>query len=164
LVETYLPQNLALNGFYHGVEICPKVVGNLDDQAVNFVLHDGDFATSSLERWAYAHRSGTVETPAITLDRLCDDWPRLDLVKIDAEGAEALVWDGMQKTLMRFPHAAAVMELHLQRDPAQTVEFLHRLERQCELRAISYEGEIEPIDADAILAQPTEHWTLWLQR
>lgn len=164
LAETYLPQNLALNGFYHGVEICPKVVGNLDDQSVNFVLHEGDFATSSLERWAYAHRSGTVETPVITLDRLCADWPRLDLVKIDAEGAEALVWDGMQKTLMRFPHTAVVMELHLQRDPAQTVEFLHRLERQCVLRAISYEGEIEPIAADAILARPTEHWTLWLQR
>ena len=100
----------------------------------------------------------------ITLDRLCDDWPRLDLVKIDAEGAEALVWNGMQKTLMQFPHAAVVMELHLQRDPAQTVEFLHRLERVCALRAITYEGEIEAIDADTILARPIEHWTLWLQR
>ena len=85
-------------------------------------------------------------------------------MKIDVEGAEALVWDGMQKTLMRFPHAAVVMELHLQRDPAQTVEFLHRLERQCALRAISYEGEVESIDADTILALPNEHWTLWLQR
>ena len=85
LAETYLPQNLSLNGFYHGVGVCPKVVGNLDDRTVDFVLHDGDFATSSLERWAYAHRCGTVQAPAITLDRLCADWPRLDLVKIDAE-------------------------------------------------------------------------------
>jgi FkbM family methyltransferase len=97
LAGTYLPQNLALNGFHHGVEICPKVVGNLDDQSVDFVLHDGDFATSSLERWAYAHRCGTVRAPAITLDRLCTDWPRLDLVKIDAEGAEALVWGGCKR-------------------------------------------------------------------
>jgi hypothetical protein len=28
LAETYQPQNLALNGFYHGVEICSKVSGN----------------------------------------------------------------------------------------------------------------------------------------
>jgi FkbM family methyltransferase len=89
LAGTYLPQNLALNGFYHGVEICPKVIGNLDDQSVDFVLHHGDYATSSLERWAYGHRCGTVRAPAITLDQLCADWPRLDLVKIDAEGAEA---------------------------------------------------------------------------
>jgi FkbM family methyltransferase len=90
LAEVYLPQNLALNGFYQGVEICPKAVGNLDDCTVDFVLHEGDFATSSLERWAYAHGSSKVQVPAITLDRLCADWPRLNLVKIDAEGAEAL--------------------------------------------------------------------------
>jgi len=164
LAETYLPQNLALNGFYHGVEICPKVIGNLDDQTVDFVLQEGDFATSSLERWAYAHRSGNVQVPAITLDRLCAGWPRVDLVKIDAEGAEALVWEGMQKTWRRFPNAAVVFELHLQRDPPQTIGLLHRLERDYALRAISYEGEIETTDAAAIQTRPQEHWTLWLQR
>jgi FkbM family methyltransferase len=164
LTETYLPQNLALNGFYHGVEICPKVIGNLDDQTVDFVLHDGDFATSSLERWAYAHRREAVRVPAITLDRLCADWPRLDLVKIDAEGAEALVWEGMQATLRRFPHAAIVIELHLQRDPPQTVGFMHEIERAgYPLRSINYDGDIVPVEADTILAQPQEHWTLWLQ-
>jgi len=165
LIETYLPQNLALNGFYHGVEICPKVVGNLDDQDVDFVLNAGDFATSSLERWAYAHRSQTIKAPAITLDCLCADWPRLDLIKIDAEGAEALVWEGMQQTLRRFSHAAIVLELHLQRDPPQTVGFLHEIERAGYLlRSINYEGEVVPVAADMILAQPQEHWTLWLQR
>ena len=87
LTETYLPCNLALNGFQDRVEICPKAVGNLHDCTVDFVLHDGDFATSSLERWSYSHASSKVQVPAITLDRLCADWPRLDLVKIDAEGA-----------------------------------------------------------------------------
>lgn len=164
LAGTYLPQNLALNGFYHGVEVCPKVVGNLDDRTVDFVLHEGDFATSSLERWAYDHRSATVQSPAITLDRLCADWPRLDLVKIDAEGAEALVWEGMQKTLLRFPRAVVVLELHLQRDPPQTLGLLHRLEREYDLRAVNYEGDIERIDAATVLAHPGEHWTLWLHR
>jgi FkbM family methyltransferase len=165
LAGTYLPQNLALNGFYHGVEICPKVVGNLDDTTVDFVLHDGDFATSSLERWAYGHRSETVQALAITIDRLCADWPRLDLVKIDAEGAEALVWDGMQDTLPRFPRAAVVLELHVQRDPPQTIGFLHEIARAgYKLRSINYEGEVVPTDAATILAKPQEHWTLWLQR
>lgn len=139
-------------------------MGNLDDQAVEFVLNEGDFATSSLERWAYAHRSQTIQAPAITLDRLCADWPRLDLVKIDAEGAEALVWEGMQKTLSRFPHAAVVLELHLQRDPRQTIGLLHQIERAgYALRTINYEAEVVPVDANTILAQPHEHWTLWLQ-
>jgi hypothetical protein len=143
----------------------PKVVGNLDDRTVDFVLHDGDFATSLLERWAYAHRCGTVQAPATTLDRLCADWPRLDLVKIDAEGAEALVWEGRQKTLHRFSHAAAVLELHLQRDPPQAVNLLHQVERAGHLlRAINYEGDIVPTDAATVLGQPQGRWTLWLRK
>jgi hypothetical protein len=51
------------------------------------------------------------------------------VVKIGAEGAEALVWDGMQQTIKRFPHAAVLVELHLQRDPPQITSFLHQLER-----------------------------------
>lgn len=165
LAGSYLPQNLALNGFYHGIEVCPKVIGDRDDQAVDFVLHDGDYATSSLDRWAYAHRAETVCVPEITLDRLCADWPRLDLVKIDAEGAESLVWEGMQGTLRRFPHAAIVLELHLQRDLPQTVGFLHEIERAgYALRYVNYEGEIVLSDATTVLANPQEHWTLWLQR
>ncbi|MFN4261973.1 MAG: hypothetical protein ACK4RK_22055, partial [Gemmataceae bacterium] len=31
------------------------------------------------------------------------------------------------------------------------------------LRAINYEGAVAPVDADTILAQPQEHWTLWLR-
>jgi FkbM family methyltransferase len=165
LAGTYLPQNLALNGFYHGVEICPKVVGDLDDQTVGFVLHAGDFATSSLERWAYAHREETIQVPAVTLDRLCADWPRLDLVKIDAEGAEGLVWQGMQGMLRRFPHVAVVMELHLQRDSPQTVGLLHEIERAgYRLQCVSYEGEKVSAGADTIFALPQDHWTLWLQQ
>jgi FkbM family methyltransferase len=163
LAERYLPQNLALNGFYHGVDVCPKVICDQDAPAVDFVLHEGDFATASLEQWSYAHRCETVQAPAITLDTLCRDLPRLDLVKIDAEGAEALVWRGMQTLRARFPQAAVVMELHLQRDPHQIASFLHELQHQCELRYINYAGEIAPANVEVILASPQEHWTLWLQ-
>ena len=103
--------------------------------------------------------------PAITLDRLCADWLRLDLVKIDAEGAESLIWEGMQKTLRRFPHAVFVMELHLRRDPPQTVSLLHQIERAGYLlRSINYDGEVVPTETAFIVANPQEHWTLWLLR
>ncbi len=104
-----------------------------------------------------------MQVPAITLDGLCADWSHLDLTKIDAEGAEDLVWEGMQRTLRRLPHAAVFLELHLQRDPPQTVGFLYEIERSSyPLRSISYEGEVVPVEADTILAQPQEHWTLWV--
>jgi len=90
---------------------------------------------------------------------------QIDLVKIDAEGAEALVWDGMQETLKRFPAVAVIIELHLQRDPPQTVSFLHQLERDgFGLRYLNYEGDIAATDAATIVANPQEHWMLWVQR
>lgn len=165
LAETYVPGNLALNGFQDHVEICQKVIGNRNSEQVDFVLHHGDYATSSLERWAYPHRSENIQVPAITLDRLCADWPRLDLVKIDAEGAEALVWEGMQETLTRFPHVAVLVELHLQRDPPQVTSFLHQLERNgYGLRYLNYEGDIAATDPATIVANPQEHWMIWVQR
>jgi FkbM family methyltransferase len=165
LAADYLPRILSLNGLWDRVTICAKVIGRTDDQDVDFVLHSGDFATSSLERWAYAHRSETVRVPMATLDRLCSDMDRLDVVKIDAEGAEALVWDGMQRTLQRFPQAAVLVELHQLRDPPQAVSFLYHIEQAgYVLRYINYEGDIVPTDAATILGQPQEHWILWLRK
>jgi FkbM family methyltransferase len=165
LAEAYLPGNLALNGFRDRVEICQKVIGNSNAERVDFVLHHGDYATSSLERWAYPHRSENIQVPATTLDRALSSWERLDLVKIDAEGAEALVWEGMQETLRRFPAVAVAVELHLQRDPPQVTSFLHQLEREgYTLRYLNYEGEIAAADPATIVANPQEHWMLWVQK
>lgn len=165
LANAYLPRNLALNGFETTVEICAKAVTDADDRTVSFALKTDDFASSSLACWSAAGAAEVIQVPTITIDRLCADWHRLDLVKIDAEGAEALVWEGMQRTLRRFPQAIVVLELHLERDPPQTVGFLHEIERAgYPLRSINYEGEVAPVEADTILAQPQEHWTLWLQR
>jgi hypothetical protein len=103
--------------------------------------------------------------PAITPDRLCADKSRLDLVKSDAEVAEALVREGMQRTLFRFSHAAVILERHFQRDPTQTVGIPHEIERVgYPLRSINYEADVVPVEADTIPAQPLEDWSLWLRR
>ena len=71
----------------------------------------------------------------------------------------------MQQTLRRFSQTVVVLELHLQRDPPQTVGLLHEIERAgYQIRSINYEGEVVPVPADTILAQPQEHWTLWLRK
>jgi FkbM family methyltransferase len=163
LAKDYLPKNLALNGVEQFVEVCPKAVGNVDDRTVEFAVKDGDFASSALARWTDAGRGDVVRVQAITIDRLCADWPRLDLVKIDAEGAEALVWEGMRQTFRRFRHAVVVLELHVERDPPQALSLLHQIESAgYPLRTINFEGEVVETDRAAIIGQPNEHWALWL--
>ena len=71
----------------------------------------------------------------------------------------------MPRTVKRFPYAALLVEFHLQRDPPRTTSFLHQLERSgSSLRFVNYDGDIVPIDPATIVANPQEHWILWLQR
>ena len=165
LTDVYLPRNLGLNGFEKIVDVCAKAVTDSDDRTVAFALKPDDFASSSLAKWSAAGATQSIQVPTITIDRICADWPRLDLIKIDAEGAEGLVWNGMQGTLQRFPQASVVLELHLIRDPPQIFSLLLQIEAAgYPLRAINYDGDIVETDRAAILAQPQEHWTLWIQR
>lgn len=54
---------------------------------------------------------------------------------------------------------------HLQRDPPQITSFLHQLERVgYSIRHLNYDGDIVPTDAATIVANPQEHWMLWLLR
>lgn len=80
-----------MDGFRGRVEICQEVVGNTNAERVEFVLQGGNNAMSSLERWAYPHRSQNMQVPEITLDRTLANWQPRDVLKIDAEGAEARV-------------------------------------------------------------------------
>jgi FkbM family methyltransferase len=165
LAQIYLPQNLALNGFHRGVDICPHVITNVNNERVDFVLHDQDFATSSLAPWAYEHRNKTISVATTSIDALCVDWPRIDLVKIDAEGAEALGWAGMEETRQKSPHVAIVLELHVLRDPTSTARLIETIQRDgYPLRAIQYDGSLASVSAQRILQRPDEHWTLWVAK
>ena len=53
----------------------------------------------------------TVDVPAVRLDDyLADNDGRVDLVKIDTEGAEGFILAGMQETLRRNPKSRLVLE------------------------------------------------------
>jgi FkbM family methyltransferase len=178
LSQHMLPAALTLNGFASRVDICQVAISDSDGQVVEFSMRSGNVGSSSLaaiagqrvgdsdERVAApigAPTSAQVRTA--TLDSICTNWPRLDLIKIDAEGAEVLVWNGMQKTLRRFPCMAVVIELHMSENPHLTLAWLHEIER-CgyQLRHINYDGDIVPVAIGDILSNPQEHWMLWLQK
>jgi FkbM family methyltransferase len=48
--------------------------------------------------------------PAVTLDFLLQNEPRIDIIKMDIEGSEAKAWRGMQQTIRKH-HPTIVMEL-----------------------------------------------------
>lgn len=143
LSGTYLPDNLALCGKRTTVEVCPAAISDRVEAEVDFYPHDRDFATASLAPWTHPHHVEPVKCQLTTVDELTRDWQRLDLVKIDAEGAELAVWHGMQDSLRRFPNAVVVIELHLDRAAGEVHELLGELQRARRLiRRVADDGRL----------------------
>ena len=106
---TTLLKNIALNG-YRNVHAVKKAVSNLVGDAE---LHLS--ATINGNHSLYCHgmaERGTLPVETTTLDSmLCEQgWPQIDLVKIDVEGGEVAVLDGMAELLNKSPNLDLILE------------------------------------------------------
>jgi FkbM family methyltransferase len=93
---------------------------------------------------------------AVPLDDLLDRFDRVDLIKIDVEGAEARVWQGMRRLVERFrpvvvfEFSPVLLQVTSEVEPAR---FLADVGSQYDLYIIPREGEVagRPDSAAAIL-------------
>lgn len=104
----------------------------------------------------------SVEIETITLDEFLKDGKHVDVMKIDVEGAEPYILDGMKDVIAANPKLKVVMEFSPQfyrldgRDP---VEFIEGLRQQgFAVRKINHDGSLEELD-DSILSQDND----WLE-
>jgi FkbM family methyltransferase len=78
----------------------------------NIIGHDTSFNGNS--------KKGTIES--ITLDTLLKDEPKIDFIKIDVEGADLLVLEGMKKTIKKTK--SFLLECHFDKDWEQIKQIL----------------------------------------
>ncbi|WP_374686518.1 FkbM family methyltransferase [Promineifilum sp.] len=84
---------------------------------------------------------------AVTLDDALRDCPRIDVIKMDVEGAEARVWQGMQSVIHQhkpslvFEFSPVLLNVTSGADP-QT--FLEMVQTEYDLYIISFQGETSP--------------------
>jgi FkbM family methyltransferase len=107
-----------------------------------------------------------IDVTASCVDDLTASWPRVDLVKIDAEGAEPLVWAGMQRTVRDNPGLIVVLEFVASRyrDAAGFLSGI--VDAGFDLRYVAPDSAIEGITAHDLLGDGPdgEGWTLFLER
>jgi FkbM family methyltransferase len=126
-----LSANCLINGFSH-VTTTPFAVGDRDD-LVDFVI-SSDSAYSSLVDTGRKKVAAKVSVPITTLDAYCakNNISRVDLLKVDVEGAEEKVLLGANRLLrdrFRRPHFV-MLELYqpmLQRYGSDTGEIVARM-------------------------------------
>jgi FkbM family methyltransferase len=102
-----------------------------------------------------------VDRDCVALGDLVGDWPRLDLVKINAEGAERSIWDGAVE-LLQARRSAVVLEYRVDRyeDPGEFITAIRSLYPH--VRAITFEGELGIVTDDDLLQGRDADWMLFL--
>ncbi len=159
-----LDKTIAINGFSTYTKVVQKAVSNVTGTSVNLVVSGSNLGCASIvvEEINDA-KSYVVET--ITIDDLVQSWPRVDFIKIDAEGAEPLIWDGMVHTLESNPNLSIVMEFSAPRytEPRAFIEKI--MAQGFLLRYIDFDSSLKEINADHLITMTsTGHCDLFLSR
>ncbi|MCX6605200.1 MAG: FkbM family methyltransferase [Acidobacteria bacterium] len=161
-----LRDNVQVNGFLE------SGVARLDHRAIsdqagtaNFTAYPANSGHNSLFGGAAPGEALSVET--VTLDAALADEPRIDVIKIDAEGSEPFVLRGMTGILGRNPAVRIFVEFapgHLRRagiEPLQWYEELAKLGLKVQ-RVEDVSGALLPVEPDTLA--DCISWNLLLTR
>ena len=108
-----LERNIDLNGFTQ-VEVRPIAAGAVGGRLVltGYGDTEANRGTSSIATRDGAGTAREFEVECTTIDALTAQHPEVDVVKIDVEGAEDLVLEGMREGLAAKRYRAILLELH----------------------------------------------------
>jgi FkbM family methyltransferase len=162
LVEL-LRQTLDVNGF-PDVEVVAKAASDSDGEALQLVIPPRRSMNARLVA-EVGETEEAVGVESVTIDSITRHWPRVDLIKIDVEGAEESVWRGMQRTLEDNPELVVALELNVDRygDPRGFLSVIE--EAGFRLRYIDTDAEVKEVSVDELLRrQVGQDWMLFLAR
>jgi len=158
-----LRETLDVNGFPH-VPVVQKAASASDGARLKLVIPPHRSLNARLSDEARPTDT-VVDVESVTIDALTAEWPRVDLIKIDVEGAEEQVWEGMQRTIADNPGLAVVLEVNLARyaDPRA---FLGSIEDAgFPIRYIDVDTDVKDVTLDELLSRNVgDDWMLCLAR
>ncbi|MDE2581422.1 MAG: FkbM family methyltransferase [Rhodospirillales bacterium] len=166
-----LRRSVSINGFGARVTVRNEAVSATAAGGLSFAIPRHEPKNASLvsddaHRKAFLQAFGDeldfIDVPAITLDSL--GLENVGVVKIDAEGAERAIWNGMQQTIARNPDIRIVLEYNAGRlqDP---MGFLSDMSGLFRTRHIDFDGVIKPLTPEMVKTERIgEDWMVFLSR
>ncbi len=146
-----LQKNIALNG-YRNATLVQKAVTDRSGKVMLFLSGQGNDRHSIHANPRRLWREPSTEVATISLDdfMVAEGWPRVDLIKIDIEGAEPLAIQGMCQLLSRSDDLKLIVEFSpesLQAGGFAPSEFLERLAALgFKLRSAEADGVLKPLE------------------
>jgi FkbM family methyltransferase len=162
LVEL-LRQTLDVNGFPH-VDVVAKAASDSDGETLQLVIPARRSMNASLSA-EVGDSDEAVSVESVTIDSITRDWPCVDLIKIDVEGAEEHVWRGMKSTIERNRNLAVILEFNVARY-SEPRAFVQTLEAAgFPLRYIDTDAQVKHVaSAELLTRQVGQDWMLYLVR
>lgn len=159
-----LRRTVSVNGFSGRTTVFEQAVGTRDDQMLTFELREDDPKNARVVEDHRAEQAGMTRVRSSRLETLLADWPKIDFIKIDVEGAEEAVLEGAWPRIAK-DRPDILLEFNSARckDPLGLLERLVGVYRR--LRMVTHDAEIVPVDRARLMDrdQP-EDWMLWLSR
>jgi len=156
----YLRRSVDLNGHASRTRIAECALGRTADGIAHLYVPNSEPKNATVVPQA---RDGSIQVPTTTIDVLLQDCERVDLVKIDAEGAEEDILAGMEQTIAR--HRPKVMLEFNAARYSNAADFLGELRRSfANVRALDFYGNLRPVANEELLhEQFGEDWLLLLE-
>jgi FkbM family methyltransferase len=156
-----LRRSLGLNGFTGQTSVHQLAAGASDGGTASLFVPEGEPKNAAIAAAAPAQGGRSHEVAVRTLDSLLAG-RRIDFLKIDAEGAEQGIVEGMER-IFADQRPAMVLEFNAARY-ADPEAFLQRLLRiYGVLRHVGYDGSALPVTPERVLSEHFgEDWLLFL--
>jgi FkbM family methyltransferase len=155
-----LCKNIEINGFRQTVTACQKALLDREDK-IDFNVYEENIGSSSIFVdnsifVGHPHKKKIISIQATTLDAFLGDNVGVDLIKMDAEGAEPFIFEGMKNVIKNNPTLKIIMEFaptHIEAAGKNPAEFLRNLKSIGFLiRLIDRDtGELRTVTVDSLL-------------
>lgn len=160
-IAQLLRQTIAVNGFASRVTVFEKALTDEDDIKLTFhaVADEPKNARIVDSSWDSSPHTSTIY--GARLDTLLAEWPRIDFMKIDVEGAEEGMIHGSSHLIER-DRPSLVLEFNMLRcrDPKQLLDYLESLYGKPSV--IDFDAKAKSITTEALMdPSRTEDWLLY---
>lgn len=165
VTASFLTRTVKVNGFDARVDIFEMALTAEDHQRLRFVAPVSEPKNARLVLEGEPDTVETIEVNGVRLDTLIADWPRVDFMKIDVEGAEEAMLAGAWGVVVR-DRPDMLLEFNASRctDPAGLLDRLEALYGHT-VMAVQHDCAAHPVSRAQVLDRSNpEDWLLSFSR
>lgn len=154
--------SLSVNGFGSRSTVMQAAAAQATGTAPFCIPHHEPKNAAMVPQGYSRANADVIEVPTVTIDEVCRGKPRVDFIKIDAEGGEYRIYQGMEETIRR-DRPMIILEFNAARSGSgELLDLIHQTYPT--LRYIGSDGLPVDVTADRLRSEKVgEDWLLLLE-